>query len=89
MRNLAFLVELVLLINTFVVVISAVGVPTSPGNLMRLPPTVNRVRRGSAFCGRQFTQILPYVTSFLRSEGTWLWGIKNIVSVPFSRPPTP
>ena len=49
MRYFAFLVEIVLLINNLVVVISAAGVPTSPGNLMRLPSPVNCVRRGSVF----------------------------------------
>jgi hypothetical protein len=44
-------VEMALLITSLAVVASVVGVLTSPGCLMRLPPTVTQLRSISAFCG--------------------------------------
>ena len=46
------LVEMVLLSRSFTVSMSAVGVTQSPGKLIRLPPTVSRMRYGSDFSGR-------------------------------------
>ena len=43
-ENLEFFVEMVELRRALIVVRSAVAVLLSPGKLMRLPPTVNRVR---------------------------------------------
>ena len=49
--NLAFRVEMTLLRCILTVIMSAVGVPQSPGKLMRLPPTVRPMRYGSSFLG--------------------------------------
>lgn len=57
--NFALGVEMTLLKSILAVVKLAVGVLTSSGYLMRLPPTVSWVRWVSSFCGRMFTQILP------------------------------
>ena len=54
------------------------------------PPTVNRVRLGSAFSGRTVHTNCPYVTSFNRSVGTSCWNINLMVLVGFFiRPPMP
>ena len=46
-------VEMIELISIFAVSMSAIClVDTSPGKLMRLPPTVRRTLKGSAFCSR-------------------------------------
>lgn len=50
--NRALGVERVLLKRVFAVVMSALGVKVSPMYVMRSPPTVMRMRYGSAFCGR-------------------------------------
>ena len=52
-------VEMVLLSNIFTVSMPAVGVPQSPGKLMRLPLTVRRILCGSAFSGRKLAHIRP------------------------------
>ena len=62
------------------VVRSAVGVVTSPGNLIKFPPTVKQVQFISDFCGHIVATVLPYET-FLPSD-TLPLGIKNMVFVP-------
>ena len=52
--NFVFLVDIVLLVRIFTVLMLAVGVLTSPGILIRFPPTVSCVRSGLNFWGRQF-----------------------------------
>ena len=52
--NFASLVDIVLLVRIFAVLMLAVGVLTSPGKFIRLPPTVSCVRSGLNFWGRQF-----------------------------------
>ena len=49
---LAWGVDRVLLMTSLAVVVSAVGVLTLPGKLMRLPSTVNHVRCFSVLWGR-------------------------------------
>ena len=57
-----------------------IGVVTSPGKLIKFPPTVSLVRCVSAFCGRISAAIIPYVT--IISAGTLSLGIKKMVFVP-------
>jgi hypothetical protein len=54
---------------------------------MRFPPTVNLVCSGSAFCGRTSQTNLPHVTVLCFRTCACL--MKNIVSAPFVRSPTP
>ena len=49
--NFSFLTKITLLKIILSVAISAVNVVTSPGKLVRFPPTVSRVQRVSYFCG--------------------------------------
>ncbi len=70
--NLALAVEMTLLNRVLAASISAVGVATSPGQLILLLWTVNRVRLGSAILGLTVRTKLPYVTSLCRLRGTLL-----------------
>ena len=62
------------------VMISDVGVVTSPGKVIKFPPTVSLVQCISAFCDIILATILPYVT-YLPS-GTLSLGMKKMVFVP-------
>ena len=63
----------------------AVGVPTSPGKVMRLPPMVMRVLLGLLFSGKTLQTTLVYMISFLRSVGISLKRMRKKVSVPLTR----
>ena len=70
--------------------ILAVGVPTSPGNLIRLPPITRRVLCLSAFWGRSVHSNFPYVTSLNRSGGTCPLAMKwHVLVGSFILLPTP
>ena len=57
--NFAFFVDNTVLKMSLDVMRSAVGVVTSPGKLIKFPPTVSLVRCVSAFCGLILATILP------------------------------
>ncbi len=88
--NRAPFVEMTLLKSILATSISAVGVATLPGYLILLPPTVNRIRLGSAFLGLTKHMNCPYVMSFLWSAGISWSEMNLIVLVGFlMRPPMP
>ena len=60
--NFLFFVYDTLLKMILAVIQSTVGFVTSPGKLIKFPPTVSSVRCVSAFCGCILTTIIPYVT---------------------------
>ena len=60
----------------------AVGVPMSPGYLLRLPPIVILVLYGSSFWGRISHTTFVWHTSMRRSPGISLYLITCNVSVP-------
>jgi len=64
------------------VTMSTVGIPQSPGTLSLSPLTVSRERFGSAFVGRLFAQMHPYVTLLSRSIGISLCVMNTMVLVP-------
>ena len=78
--NFAPLAEMTLFSSSFIVSMLAVGVPQSPGQLMKSPPTVSLTLLGSP---------RPYVTSFHLAAGKSSFVIKNIVFVPLTRPSVP
>ena len=82
--NLALLVEMVLLSNSFNVVKSAVGVQMLPSYSNLYPPTHSRTLSGSDFVDLWVHRIVMYVT-FLPA-GTLERGMKNIVFVPIVLP---
>ena len=55
-------VEMVLLMRVLAVVVSSVVVLNSPGESIRLPPTVSLVQWVSYLCGLTSQTIIPYVT---------------------------
>ena len=57
--NFAFEFDRTLLKMSLYAVRSDVGVVTSPGRLIRLPPAVSWVRFVSDFCGRISTTVIP------------------------------
>ena len=57
--NFAFFVDNTLLKMSLAVMRSAVGVVTSPGKLIKFPPTVSLVRCVSAFYGLISATIIP------------------------------
>ena len=59
---------------------SDVGVVTSPGKLIKFPPTASLVRCVSAFCGIILAKIIPYVT--VLPAGTFNLVMKKMVFVP-------
>ena len=59
---------------------SAVGVVTSPGKLIKFPPTVSLVRCVLAFYGIISATIIPEVT--VLTDGTLYLGMKKMVFVP-------
>ena len=65
----AHFVDMTLLRCIFTVIMSTVGVLTSPGYSIRFPPTVSLVRFGSSFSGLYVQTVLPYVTCLWRSSG--------------------
>jgi hypothetical protein len=81
--NCALFVEMTLLSSILATSISVDGVATLPGQLILLPPTMNRIWLGSAFLGLAKHTNCPYVTSFLRSAGTSCWEMNLIVLVGF------
>jgi hypothetical protein len=88
--NHAPFMEMTLLNSILATSISVVGVATLPGQLILLPPTVNRIWLGSAFLGLTKHMNCPYVMSFLRSAGTLCWEMNWIVLVGFlMHPPMP
>ena len=78
--SFAFFVNNKLYKTSWPVVRYYVGVVTSPGKLVKFPPTVSRMRCVSAFCGRISSTILPYVT--VLHAITFSLGIKNMEFVP-------
>ncbi len=64
------------------VIILTVGVLTSNGQTIRLPPTVSLVRFGLSFSGRYVTTVFPYVTFRLRLSGILSYLMNTMVSVP-------
>ena len=60
--------------------ISDVGAVTSPGKLIKFPPTVSWARCVSSFYGRILATILPYIT--VLPVGTFPLGMKKMVFVP-------
>ena len=60
--------------------VSALGVVTSSGRLIKFPLTVSLVRCVSAFCGLILATIIPYVT--VLPYGTLSLGMKKMVFVP-------
>ena len=59
MTNFASLVEILLLVRIFLVLMSVVGVTTTPGKCIMLPPTVSHFCSDLDFGGRRFTYIFP------------------------------
>ena len=78
--NFAFFVDNTLLKMSLAVMISDVGVVTSPGKLIKFPPTVSMVQCSSAFCGLILAKVLPYVT--VLPDSTFPLGMKKMVFVP-------
>ena len=79
--NFAFFVDNTLLNMRVAVMIYSVGVVTSPGKLIKFPPTVSLVRYVSTFCGPFLAPIISYVTVI--PAGTLSLGMKNMVFVPY------
>ena len=70
--------------------ISAICIPMSPGQLVRLTPSTVCIQFYSSFWGRTLQTNLQYVTSLERSSGTLLLSLKKQVLVGiFMRPPIP
>ena len=76
----SFFVDNTLLKMSLSVMKYALGVVTSPGKLIKSPPTVIWVRCVSVFCGLISATILPYVT--VLPAGTSPLGMKKMVFVP-------
>ena len=85
-RNMFSGVEMVILMRVLSVVIYAVGVITSTGYSIRLPPTLSIVLWVSDFCSFMSQIILPYVT--FRYCGTCAFGMKKIIFDPENMLPT-
>ena len=66
------------------VVRSDVGVVKSPGKSIKFPPTLIRVQFVSAFCGRIFTTIPPWV--IVLPDGNFPLGIQKMVFFSLWRP---
>ena len=79
--NFALGVEMILLNISLMVRRSAVGVPQSPGWLIRSPPIVIWLRYGSFFSERYAHTMRPYVMSLRRSCGICCFVTNAIVSV--------
>ena len=78
--NFEFLVNRTLLKMGLSIVRSDVGVSTSPGKLIRFPPTLIRLICVSDFCGCISSTIIPYVT--VLPAVIFSLGTKKIVFVP-------
>ena len=78
--NFASFVDNTLLKMSFDVMRYVIGVVTSPGKLIKFPPTVSLVQCVSDFCVLISATIPPYVT--VLPAGTLYLGIKKMVFVP-------
>ena len=78
--NFVFFVDNTLLKMSLAIMRSAVGVVTSPGKLIKFPPTVSLVQCVSAFYGLILATILPYFT--VLPAGTLSLGMNKMVFVP-------
>ena len=86
--NRAPFVDTTLLNNNLDTIISADGVATSPGKLIRSPLTTNLVLFYSFFSSLSVQANGPYVTSFIWFSGTSCFLMNLIVFVPLILPST-
>ena len=86
---LAFGTETTLFHTSLDMVVSEVGLLTSPGYSMIFLPTVNLVRLGFSFCGVLSTTLQAYIIYFLHSLEILLQSMKKLMSFPLTLFPTP